>query len=197
MCNFPVSLFSLSGWLYTAFSAVSMTPENRYRRWDTGDKPSAANIFTNVKNWNGRANGTIRDRGKSHDTVPLDRRTTFNKHCATIGLEFYTQIIFSANVHGNSPEAEFLDEIQTKVLRVFLLAIHSHLYSFALRFIFLQTHATSSLFLQTTQPVMYFFKPRNLLCISSNHATCYVFLQTHATSYIYLQFSSVTVQCTL
>jgi hypothetical protein len=40
-------------------------------------------------------------------------------------------------------EAEFLDEIQTKVLRVFLLAIHSHLYSFALSIIFLQTHATS------------------------------------------------------
>jgi hypothetical protein len=36
------------------------------------------------------------------------------------------------------PEAEFLDEIQTKVLRVFLLDIHSHLYSFALRFLFLQ-----------------------------------------------------------
>ncbi len=35
-------------------------------------------------------------------------------------------------------EAEFLDEIQAKVLRVFLLAIHSH--SFALRFLF---HATS------------------------------------------------------
>jgi hypothetical protein len=34
-------------------------------------------------------------------------------------------------------EAEFLEEIQTKVFRVFLLAIHSHLYSFALRFIFL------------------------------------------------------------
>jgi hypothetical protein len=32
-------------------------------------------------------------------------------------------------------EAEFLDEIQTKV--------HRHLYSFALRFLFLQTHATS------------------------------------------------------
>ncbi len=36
-----------------------------------------------------------------------------------------------------------MDEIQTKVSRVFLLAIHSQLYSFALRFIFLQTHATS------------------------------------------------------
>jgi hypothetical protein len=36
-------------------------------------------------------------------------------------------------------EVEFVDEIQTKVLRVFL----SHLYSFPLRFLFLQTHATS------------------------------------------------------
>jgi hypothetical protein len=33
-------------------------------------------------------------------------------------------------------EAEFSDEIQAKVLRVVLLAIHSRLYSFALRFIF-------------------------------------------------------------
>jgi hypothetical protein len=40
-------------------------------------------------------------------------------------------------------EAEFLDEIQTKVLKVFLLAIQSDLYSFALKFLFLQTHATS------------------------------------------------------
>ncbi len=30
-------------------------------------------------------------------------------------------------------EAEFLDQIQTEISRVFLLAIHSHLYSFALR----------------------------------------------------------------
>ena len=28
------------------------------------------------------------------------------------------------------PEAEFSNEIKTKVLRVFLLAIHSHLYTF-------------------------------------------------------------------
>jgi hypothetical protein len=41
----------------------------------------------------------------------------------------------------NSPEAE-LDKIQTKVL----LAIHSHLDSFALSFPFLQTHATSHSF---------------------------------------------------
>ncbi len=41
------------------------------------------------------------------------------------------------------PEAEFLDEIQNKSLRVFLIAIHSHLYSFALRLKFLRNHATS------------------------------------------------------
>ncbi len=43
-----------------------------------------------------------------------------------------------------STDAEFLEEIHTKVLRVFLLAIHSHRYSFALRFLFLQIHATSN-----------------------------------------------------
>jgi hypothetical protein len=36
-----------------------------------------------------------------------------------------------------------LDEIQITIVRVFLVAIHSHLYSFALRFIFLPTHAPS------------------------------------------------------
>ena len=45
-------------------------------------------------------------------------------------------------------EAEFLEEIQTKIFRVFLLAIHSHLYSFALRLLFFQTHAISYVFLQ-------------------------------------------------
>jgi hypothetical protein len=39
-------------------------------------------------------------------------------------------------------EAEFLDETQTKLLTVFLLVIHSHIYSFPLRFLFLQTHTT-------------------------------------------------------
>ncbi len=42
------------------------------------------------------------------------------------------------------PEAEFFDEIQTKVFRVFFLAIQSHLYSFALKLLFPQTHATST-----------------------------------------------------
>jgi hypothetical protein len=43
----------------------------------------------------------------------------------------------------SSPEVEFLDEILTKVLKVVYVAIHSHLYIFALRFIFLHTHGTS------------------------------------------------------
>jgi hypothetical protein len=46
-------------------------------------------------------------------------------------------------VEEDGTEVEFLDEIHTKVFRVFLLAAQSHLYSFDLRFIFLQTHATS------------------------------------------------------
>ncbi len=45
-------------------------------------------------------------------------------------------------------KAEFLDEIQTKVLRVFLLAIHSHLYSFALRFSFSSNSRNLLQFLQ-------------------------------------------------
>ncbi len=49
----------------------------------------------------------------------------------------------SESVAGRFSEAESLNQIQTKVLRGFLLAIQSHLYSFALRFQFLQTHATS------------------------------------------------------
>ena len=47
---------------------------------------------------------------------------------------------------GQCSEAEFLDKILTKVLRVFLLAIHNHIYSFALRFLFLETHTTSHSF---------------------------------------------------
>jgi len=45
-------------------------------------------------------------------------------------------------LEGLNSESEFLDEIQTKVLRGFFLglALHNHLYSFLLRFLFLQTH---------------------------------------------------------
>jgi hypothetical protein len=43
-----------------------------------------------------------------------------------------------------APEAEFLDEIQTKVFRVFLLVIHSHLYNFALYFFKLTQSLTVS-----------------------------------------------------
>jgi hypothetical protein len=44
----------------------------------------------------------------------------------SIVLNYILCLLFDKNLS----EAEFLGEIQTKVLRVFLLAIHSHLYSF-------------------------------------------------------------------
>jgi hypothetical protein len=44
---------------------------------------------------------------------------------------------------GIGTEVEFLDEIQTEVLRVSLIAIHSHRHSFALRCLILKTHETS------------------------------------------------------
>ncbi len=53
---------------------------------------------------------------------------------------FFLQIMFELLC---VQKAEFLDEIQTKVLRVFVLTIQSPLYSFALRFPFLQTQTTS------------------------------------------------------
>ncbi len=51
-----------------------------------------------------------------------------------------SKIFTSAGVVHAISEAEFLD---TKVLRIFLGAIQSHLYSFASRFLVLQIHATS------------------------------------------------------
>jgi len=53
--------------------------------------------------------------------------------------------------------AEFLDEIQTKVFRVFLLAIHSHLYSFAL-LCFFKLMQNLTYFFKLTQPLTYFYK---------------------------------------
>jgi hypothetical protein len=44
------------------------------------------------------------------------------------------------------PEAEFFGEIQSKVLRVFLPAVQSHLYGFALRLFFFKS----------TQPLLQF-----------------------------------------
>ncbi len=60
----------------------------------------------------------------------------FNHSYVAIGCYLYMSLFKCSKV----PETEFLDEIQPKV---FLLAIHSELYSFALRFLFLLTHATS------------------------------------------------------
>ncbi len=46
--------------------------------------------------------------------------------------------VLNINFFKYSAEVEFLYEIETKVLRFFLFAIHSHLYSFALRFPFIK-----------------------------------------------------------
>jgi hypothetical protein len=42
------------------------------------------------------------------------------------GSKFKVRV--SSICRGPPPEVEFLEEIQTEVLRVFLLAIHRHLY---------------------------------------------------------------------
>jgi hypothetical protein len=44
-----------------------------------------------------------------------------------IGRLFHQRVIHAAVHKVLTTEAEFLDEIQTKILRVFLLAIHNHL----------------------------------------------------------------------
>jgi hypothetical protein len=64
-------------------------------------------------------------------------------HCNLLCGCGWVKLSFLIPLKAVKPEAKFLDEIRTKVLRVFLLVIHSHLYSFALRFLFLQIHATS------------------------------------------------------
>jgi hypothetical protein len=82
-----------------------------------------------------------------HCAVPTEQIV---RHCAAPSVQILFQCALPAEQivrHCAAPfEAKFLDEIQTKVSRVFLLAIHSHLYSFALSFQFLQTHATSCSF---------------------------------------------------
>ncbi len=77
----------------------------------------------------------------SESFLPLPPWPTYAEIFTCSRLWFYCPFLSS-----NWPETEFLAKIQTKFLRVFLLAIHSHLYSFALRFLFLQTHATSYIF---------------------------------------------------
>jgi hypothetical protein len=52
-------------------------------------------------------------------------------HYTSVPIMFYRQA-------ASWSEAEFLNEIQTKVLRVLFLATHSNTYSFAFVFLFLQ-----------------------------------------------------------
>ncbi len=49
---------------------------------------------------------------------------------AAADIALFALIETRGRIHGQNPlrtKAEFLDEIQTEVLRVFLLALHSHL----------------------------------------------------------------------
>ena len=69
----------------------------------------------------------------------------FHWSAQLVGMAYsIPDLLFSLQVgrvqqrYRKGPDAEFLDEIQTKDLRAFLLVIQSPLYSFALRFIFLQ-----------------------------------------------------------
>ncbi len=47
---------------------------------------------------------------------------------SSLSLSLYADIRIASREREKQQEAEFLDVIGTKVLRVFLLAIHSHLY---------------------------------------------------------------------
>ncbi len=75
-------------------------------------------------------------------------------------------------------------QIQIKVLRVFLLAIHSHLYIFALRFIFLRTHATSYVFSSNLHN-LYFYSKVTVHCKGARKKTC----QKTIPSFLYFQKS--------
>jgi hypothetical protein len=77
--------------------------------------------------------------------------STGYKHCCP-GQRFFTLY---------HTEAKLLDEIQKKVLRIFLLAIHGHLYSFALRF----------LFLKIMQPLTYFYSSFTVHCKGDKRKT--------------------------
>ncbi len=68
-----------------------------------------------------------------------------------------SRLLTSLEVEANSTEVEFLDKIQTKVLRVVLLAIHSQLYRFALRFLFFKL--TQPLTISTVQ-LLYIVKEK-------------------------------------
>ncbi len=67
------------------------------------------------------------------------------------------------------PEAEFLDEIKTRVLRVFLFAIQSH--SYALKFLFLQLTQLLTYFFKLTQLLAYFYCSDTVHCKGEKRKT--------------------------
>jgi hypothetical protein len=70
--------------------------------------------------------------------IAFENTCTYNK--VLMYFEIFIGVLRLINIISaflkHEQRAEFLEEIQTKVLKVFLLAIHSHLYSFPLRFLF-------------------------------------------------------------
>ncbi len=63
----------------------------------------------------------------------------YYQQCSVIFIHYLDVHFCTVNGRGGGgQEAEFLDEIQTKVLRVYLRAMQSHFYTFALRFYFLK-----------------------------------------------------------
>jgi hypothetical protein len=69
------------------------------------------------------------------------------------------------------PEVEFYGEIPTKVLKVCLLAIHSHLYCFALRFLVFKLLQPLSYFFKLIQPLTYFYSSVTLHCQGERRKT--------------------------
>jgi len=110
-----------------------------------------------VSAWSRRRN--IRIPTNWTKVFSLWNKLTFSSHYSAVGLQYMLTRIYknaafllvtsekirqSTEATSKKPthfctsykvwhEAEFLGEIQTKVLLVFFLAIHSHLYSFALK----------------------------------------------------------------
>jgi hypothetical protein len=67
-----------------------------------------------------------------------------NEYYCNASMQIGRIVDYRRRVWPTKQEAEFLDEIQTKEFTSLLC----HLYSFALRFLFVQTHATSCYFVK-------------------------------------------------
>jgi hypothetical protein len=148
-------------WCCVRTQGVFLSPV--FSPWKTGqniDVPKYVYFSRLRRGWGGGGGGglgnlcvltPLKSLSSPHKNNPIHvySRTVIPFRCIRASSRSHTVYygyshrgVSATSGHSHS-EAEFLDEIQTEVLRVFLLAIHSHFYSFALRFMFFQTHATS------------------------------------------------------